>query len=169
MGHYAQYRRLVASRPVDPQAYEAYLKGRYYSSKRTEKEVKESIEYFQQAVKKDPNYAPAYSGMADAYALLGYRGNLPSDEALLNAKPAALKAIELDDSLADAHASLAFIAETLEWDWPSAEREYKRALKLNPSYAAAHNWYAGYLMYFGRFEEGLAEANSKENKVKEAE
>jgi serine/threonine protein kinase/tetratricopeptide (TPR) repeat protein len=150
--------RLVGSRPVDPQAYEAYLKGRYYSSKRTEKEVKESIEYFQQAVKKDPNYAPAYSGMADAYALLGYRGNLPSDEALLNAKPAALKAVELDDSLADAHASLAFIAETLEWDWPSAEREYKRALKLNPSYAAAHNWYAGYLMYFGRFEEGLAEA-----------
>ena len=150
--------RLVGSRPVDPQAYEAYLKGRYYSSKRTEKEVKESIEYFQQAVKKDPNYAPAYSGMADAYALLGYRGNLPSDEALLNAKPAALKAVELDDSLADAHASLAFIAETLEWDWPSAEREYKRALELNPSYAAAHNWYAGYLMYFGRFEEGLAEA-----------
>jgi eukaryotic-like serine/threonine-protein kinase len=150
--------RLAGARPVDPKAYEAYLKGRYHSSKRTEKEVKESIEYFHQAIEKNPNYAPAYSGMADAYALLGYRGELPSNEALSKGKPAALKAVELDDSLAEAHASLAFIAETLEWDWPTAEREYKRALELNPGYAAAHNWYAGYLMYLGRFEEGIAEA-----------
>jgi serine/threonine protein kinase len=147
-----------ASRPVDPQAYEAYLKGRYYSSKRTEKDVKESVGYFQQAIDKDPNYAPAYSGMADAYALLGYRGELPSKEALSRGKAAALKALELDDSLAEAHASLAFIAETLEWDWPTAEREYKRALELNPGYATAHNWYAGYLMYLSRFEEGITEA-----------
>lgn len=128
-----------ASRPVDPQAFEAYLKGRYYSSKRTEKDVKESVGYFQQAIDKDPNYAPAYSGVADAYALLGYRGGLPSKEALSRGKAAALKALELDDSLAEAHASLAFIAETLEWDWQSAEREYKRALELNPGYAIAHN------------------------------
>jgi TolB-like protein len=150
--------RPAGARPVDPKAYEAYLKGRYHSSKRTEKEVKESIEHFHQAIEKNPNYAPAYSGMADAYALLGYRGELPSNEALSKGKPAALKAVELDDSLAEAHASLAFIAETLEWDWPTAEREYKRALELNPGYAAAHNWYAGYLMYLGRFEEGIAEA-----------
>ena len=150
--------RLASSRPVDPEAYEAYLKGRYYSSKRTEKEVKKSIEYFQQAINRDPNYASAYSGTADAYALLGYRGNLPSNEALSKGKTAALRAVELDDSLAEAHASLAFIAETHEWDWPTAEREYKRALELNPGYAAGHNWYAGYLMYFGRFEEGIAEA-----------
>jgi len=150
--------RLASSRPVDPEAYEDYLKGHYYSSKRTEKELKKSIDYFQQAIKKDPNYAPAYSGMADAYALMGYRGNLPSSEALSTGKAAALKAVEMDDSLADAHASLAFIAETLEWDWPAAEREYKRALELNPGYAEAHNWYAGYLMYLGRFDEGIAEA-----------
>ena len=150
--------RLTGSRPVDPEAYEAYLKGRYYSSKRTEKDLKKSIEYFQQAIEKDPNYASAYSGMADAYALLGFRGNLPSNEALSKAKAAALKAVELDDSLADAHASLAFIAEIHEWDWATAEREYKRALELNPGYAAGHNWYAGYLMYVGRFEEGIAEA-----------
>ena len=150
--------RPANSRPVDPEAYEAYLKGRYYSSKRTEKELKKSIEYFQQAIKKDPNYASAYSGMADAYALLGYRGNLPSNEAMSKGKAAALKAVELDDSLAEAHASLAFIAETHEWDWPTAEREYKRALELNPGYAAGRNWYAGYLMYVGRFEEGIAEA-----------
>ena len=150
--------RLTGSRPVDPEAYEAYLKGRYYASKRTEKDLKKSIEYFQQAIEKDPNYASAYSGMADAYALLGFRGNLPSNEALSKAKAAALKAVELDDSLADAHASLAFIAEIHEWDWATAEREYKRALELNPGYAAGHNWYAGYLMYVGRFDEGIAEA-----------
>jgi len=150
--------RLASSRPVDPEAYETYLKGRYYSSKRTEKDLKKSIEYFQQAIKKDPDYAPAYSGMADAYTLLGYRGILPSNEALPRGKAAALKAVELDDSLAEAHASLAFIAETHEWDWPTAEREYKRALELNPGYAAGHNWYAGYLMYVGRFEEGIVEA-----------
>jgi serine/threonine-protein kinase len=150
--------RLASSRPVDPEAYEANLKGRYYSGKRTEKEVKKSIEYFQQAIEKDPNYASAYSGMADAYALLGYRGWLPSNEALSRGKAAALKAVGLDDSLAEAHASLAFIAETLEWDWPTAEREYKRALELNSGYAEGHNWYAGYLMYLGRFEEGITEA-----------
>ena len=150
--------RLAGSRPVDPEAYEAYLKGHYYASKRTEKDLKKSIEYFQQAIEKDPNYASAYSGMADAYALLGFRGNLPSNDALSKAKEAALKAVKLDDSLAEAHASLAFIAEIHEWDWATAEREYKRALELNPGYAAGHNWYAGYLMYVGRFDEGIAEA-----------
>jgi TolB-like protein/DNA-binding winged helix-turn-helix (wHTH) protein/Tfp pilus assembly protein PilF len=150
--------RLGGARMVDPEAHEAYLKGRYYSNKRTAKELKKSIEYFQQAIEKDPDYGSAFSGMADAYALLGYRGDLPSKEALSLAKPAALKAVALDDTLAEAHASLAFISETYEWDWPTAEREYKRALGLNPGYAAGHNWYAGYLMYLGRFDEGIAEA-----------
>ncbi|MFZ0818491.1 MAG: protein kinase [Candidatus Acidiferrales bacterium] len=149
---------LASARPVDPVAYEAYLRGRYYLGKRKENEEKESIQYFQQAIEKDPNYAAAYSGIADAYTLLGYRGDLPSNEALSKGKAAALKAIELDDSLAEAHTSLAFLAETHEWDWPTAEREYKRALELNPSYAEGHNWYAGYLMYVGRFEEGIVEA-----------
>jgi TolB-like protein/Flp pilus assembly protein TadD len=150
--------RLGRVRMIDPEAHEAYLMGRYYSNKRTEKEVRKSIECFQQAIEKDPDYAPAYSGIADAYTLLGYRGNLSAKEALSKGKAAALKAIALDDTLAEAHASLAFIAETHEWDWPTAEQEYKHALELNPGSAAAHSWYAGCLMYLGRFEEGIAEA-----------
>ncbi|MGC2401779.1 MAG: tetratricopeptide repeat protein, partial [Acidobacteriaceae bacterium] len=150
--------RLVSGRPVDPQAYENYLKGRYYFNQRTEDALHKSIASFQQAVTSDPGYAPAYSGLAEAYAMLGFRGGLPSKDALSGAKKAALKAIELDDSLAEPHASLAFIAETYDWDWPGAEREYQQALELNPSYAQAHNWYAGYLTYTGRFNEGIAEA-----------
>jgi len=150
--------RLVSEPPVDPQAYENYLKGRYYFSQRTDDALHKSIASFQQAITSDPGYAPAYSGLAEAYAMLGFRGGLPSKDALSGAKKAALKAIELDNSLAEPHASLAFIAETYDWDWPGAEREYKQALELNPSYAQAHNWYAGYLTYTGRFNEGIAEA-----------
>ena len=149
---------LESAPTVDPEAHENYLKGRYYSNQRSEEALRRSIVYYQQALAIDPNYALAYCGLADTYALLGYRGHIVSKDALLQAKTAALKAIELDDKLAEAHASLAFIAETHEWDWPTAEREYKRALELNPGYASAHNWYAGYLMYVGRFEEGIAEA-----------
>jgi TolB-like protein len=147
--------RLASGRPVDPRAYENYLKGRYYFSQRTEDALHKSIASFQQAVTSDPAYAPAYSGLAETYAMLGFRGSMPSKDALSAAKKAALKAIELDDSLAEPHASLAFIAETYDWDWPGAERQYKQALQLNPSYAQAHNWYAGYLTYTGRFYEGL--------------
>ena len=150
--------RLASGRPVDPRAYENYLKGRYYFSQRTEDALHKSIASFQQAITSDPAYAPAYSGLAEAYAMLGFRGSMPSKDALSGAKKAALKAIELDDSLAEPHASLAFIAETYDWDWPGAERQYKQALQLNPSYAQAHNWYAGYLTYTGRFNEGIAEA-----------
>src|SRR5271166_228855 len=150
--------RLASSSPVDPEAYENYLKGRYYFSQRTEDALHKSIASFQQAIASDPAYAPAYSGLGEAYAMLGFRGGLPSKDALSGAKKAALKAIELDDGLAEPHASLAFIAETYEWDWPAAEREYKQALELNPGYAQAHNWYAGYLTYTGRFNEGVAEA-----------
>ena len=149
----------LASRPtVDPQAYENYLKGRYYFSQRTEDALHKSIASFQQAITSDPGYAPAYSGLAEAYAMLGFRGGFPSKDALSGARKAALKAIELDNSLAEPHASLAFIEETYDWDWPAAEREYKQALELNPGYAPAHNWYAGYLTYTGRFNEGIAEA-----------
>jgi TolB-like protein len=150
--------RLASRPPVDPQAYESYLRGRYYFNQRTEDALHKSIASFQQAIRSDPGYAPAYSGLAEAYAMLGFRGGLPSKDALSAAKKAALKAIELDDALAEPHASLAFIAETYEWDWPAAEREYKQALELNPGYAQAHNWYGGYLTYTGRFNEGVAEA-----------
>jgi TolB-like protein/Tfp pilus assembly protein PilF len=150
--------RLASKVPVDPEAYEDYLRGRYYFNQRTEDALHKSIASFQQTIARDPGYAPAYSGVAEAYAMLGFRGGLASKDALLAAKKAALKAIELDDVLAEPHASLAFIAETYEWDWTAAEREYKHALELNPGYAQAHNWYGGYLTYTGRFNEGVAEA-----------
>jgi len=154
-----QKRETVAgTRAADPEAHENYLKGRYYFNKRTENALEKSISFFQQAIAQDPTYAPAYCGLADAYALLGYRGHILSRDALLRAKAAASKAVELDDTLADSHASLAFIAETLEWDWPQAEREYRRALELDPGNARAHHWYAGYLIYIGKFDEGIAEA-----------
>src|SRR6266852_3893163 len=149
---------LAPTRAVDPEAHEDYLKGRYYFNQRTADALNKSIAYFQQAISRDPSYALAYSGLADAYALLGFRGRFPSKDALSRAKAAALKAIAADDTLAEPHASLAFIAETHEWDWATAEREYKRALELNPGDARAHHWYAGYLMYVGRSEEGIAEA-----------
>ena len=148
----------AAARAVDPQVLESYMKGRYYLNQRTGDAMNRSIGYFQQAIDKDPGYALAYCGLADAYALLGFHGGIPSKDALSRAKAAALKAIELDNTLAEPHASLAFIAETHEWDWATAEREYKRALELNPGDARAHHWYAGYLMYVGRFDEGIAEA-----------
>jgi len=116
---------------VGPEAYEDYLKGRYYFNQRTEDALNKSIANFQQAIAREPNYGLAYSGLADAYALLGFRGSFPSKDALSRAKAAASKAVEIDDTLAEAHASLAFIAETYEWDWATAEREYKRALELN--------------------------------------
>jgi TolB-like protein/Tfp pilus assembly protein PilF len=149
---------LAHARVVDFEAHEDYLKGRYYFNQRTQDGMTKSIGYFQQAIAKDPSYALAYSGLADDYAVLGFRGNLPSKDTLSRAKASALKAIELDDTLGEPHASLAFIAETHEWDWATAEREYKRALELNPGDARAHHWYAGYLMYVGRFDEGIAEA-----------
>ncbi|HEU5336679.1 MAG TPA: tetratricopeptide repeat protein, partial [Terriglobales bacterium] len=142
---------------VDPEAHESYLKGRYYFAQRTESALQRSIAYFQTAIAADPSYAPAYSGLADAYALLGFRGGIPSQQALTRAKAAALKAIALDGTLSQPHASLAFIAETYEWDWATAERQYKQALALNPGNARAHHWYAGYLMYVGRFDEGIAQ------------
>lgn len=148
---------LTVARAVDPQAQENYLEGRYYLNQRTEDSMNRSVVYFQQAIARDPNYALAYCGLADAYALLGFRGGFPSKDALLRAKAAALKAIELDDTLGEAHASLAFISEIQEWDWATAEREYKRALELNPGDARGHHWYAGYLMYVGRFAEGIDE------------
>jgi len=150
--------RLVAVRTVLPEVYESYLKGRYYFNQRTGDALNKSIASFQQAIARDSGYALAYSGLADAYAMLGFRGGFPSKDALSRAKTAALKAIELDETLAEPHASLAFIAETHEWDWATAEREYKRALELNPGEARTHNWYAGYLMYVGRFDDGISEA-----------
>jgi TolB-like protein/Tfp pilus assembly protein PilF len=150
--------RLASRQTVDPEAHENYLKGLYYFNQRTEDGLSKSIVSFEKAVAEDPKYALAYSGLADAYAMLGFRGAFPSKDALSQAKSSALKAIQLDGTLAEPHVSLAFIAETHEWDWPTAEREYQRALELDPGDARAHNWYAGYLTYVGRLDDGISEA-----------
>jgi len=140
------------------EAYNLYLKGRYYWNMRTGKNLKKSIEYFKQAIEKDPTYALAYGGIADCYNLLGYYNYLSPQEAYSRAKAAAGKALELDDTLAEAHSSLAFVKEFYDWDWLGAEREYKRAIALHPSYATAHQWYSGYLSAMGRHKESIVEA-----------
>jgi TolB-like protein/DNA-binding winged helix-turn-helix (wHTH) protein/Tfp pilus assembly protein PilF len=147
----------VATHQVDSATYDDYLIGRYYFNQRTPDAVNKSIAHFEQAISRDPKFALAYSGLADDYALLGYRGAFPSKPALAQAKAAALKAIELDPALAEPHTSLAFIAETYEWDWASSEQEYKRAIALNPNDSRAHHFYASYLTYVGRFDEGIEE------------
>jgi len=144
---------------VNPDAYEAYLKGRYFWNTRTADGLKKAKEYFDEAVAEAPDYAQAYSGLADTYALLGdwEYGVLPSKEALPRAKAAAIKAIDLDNTLGEAHTSLAFALSSFDWDWPSAENEFRRALELNPGYATAHHWYAWQLSILGRHGEAIAE------------
>jgi TolB-like protein/Flp pilus assembly protein TadD len=149
--------RLASARPVNPDAHEAYLKGRYFWNKRTEEGLKKGIDFFGQALEKDPAYALAYTGLADCYYLLADYRFVPWKEAYPRAKGAATKALELDETLAEAHTSLALIKDRYEWDWPGAEREFKRAIELNPNYATAHHWYSNYLEEMGRHDEAIAE------------
>ena len=150
----AERQRLAKRYTSDTEAYQLYLKGRYYWNKRTEEGMARGIAYFQQAIAKDPRYALAYAGLADCY-LLSY--DMPPKEALQKVKVAATRALELDDTLAEAHASMAFARFFYEWDWLGAEREFKRSLELNPSYATAHHWYGEYLEARGQFDEAIAE------------
>lgn len=152
-------------RIVNPQAYESYLKGRYFWNKRTAEGLKVALAYFNQAIDEDPKYAQSYSGLADTYALLGdwqYAVMMPK-EALPKAKAAAIKALELDSSLGEAHNSLAFCLDGFDWDFPSAGKEFQRALELNPGYATAHHWYAWHLSLLGRYDEAIAEMRKAEN------
>jgi TolB-like protein/DNA-binding winged helix-turn-helix (wHTH) protein/Tfp pilus assembly protein PilF len=151
--------RLNSQSKVNPEAYAAYLHGRFYWYKRTVEDFHRSIQYYEQAIAQDPNYAPAYAGLADAYALLGSSPNdaLPPNEAMPKAKAAAQKALQLDDGLAEAHASLAYVSMVYDWDWSTAEKEFHRAIDLNPNYATAHEWYAEFLAARGRGAEALEE------------
>jgi TolB-like protein/DNA-binding winged helix-turn-helix (wHTH) protein/Tfp pilus assembly protein PilF len=141
------------------EAQEAYLKGRYFWNRRTETDYLTAISWFEEAVGYDPDYAAAYAGLADAYALLGSmpNGEIARAVAMPRAKAAAEKALELNASLADAHASLAFVKMHYEWDWAGAEHEFRRAIELNPNYATAHHWYAYDLFATGRADEAVAE------------
>ena len=148
-----------ASRPLNPNSYEAYIKGRFFWNKRTEQGHLKAIDYFNQAVAADPEYAQAYSGLADAYALLGSNPTtaITRHDAMERARAAALKAIAINDTLAEAHTSLAFVYWHYDWNWAAAENEFQRALQLNPSYATAHHWYAYYLLSQSRTDQALEE------------
>jgi TolB-like protein/DNA-binding winged helix-turn-helix (wHTH) protein/tetratricopeptide (TPR) repeat protein len=150
---------------LNPGAYEAYLKGRYFWNKRTGEGLKKAIEYFSQAIEADPAYAEAYSGLADAYALSGdwEYGVLSPQVAFREAKAAATKALALDKNLAEAHTSLAFVLDLYGWDWKTAEAEYKLAIGLKPNYATAHLWYAWHLMVMGQTSEGISELRMAES------
>jgi TolB-like protein/DNA-binding winged helix-turn-helix (wHTH) protein/Tfp pilus assembly protein PilF len=140
------------------EAYDLYLKGRYFWNKRTLEGFRQAAGYFQQAIDKDPNYGRAYAGLADTFSLMStwYLG--PQNELMPKARTAALRALELDESLAEAHASLALIKENYDYDWPGSEKEFRRAIQLDPQYASAHQWYAEFLSWQGRFQEAFAES-----------
>ena len=149
--------RLASARPLNPEAYALYLQGRYYFSKRTLPAFDKSIQLFKQVLEKEPGSALAYAGLAESYGISPfYSGALPR-VSFPKAKAAALKALELDGSLAEAHAALAFVLNYWDWDWLAAERELKRAIELNPNYVVAHHWYAEYLGAMGRHEQAIAE------------
>jgi serine/threonine protein kinase/TolB-like protein/Tfp pilus assembly protein PilF len=152
-------RKGAQPRQVNPEAYLAYSYGRYYWNKRTPEGFQKGIEYFQRAISKDPTYAPAFAGLADAYALLGSAGYdvLPPRQAMPKAKEAALEAVKLDNSLAEGHTALGYVRLSYDWNLPAAERELKQAIALNPSYATAHHWYAHYFLAKGHPEQALAE------------
>jgi tetratricopeptide (TPR) repeat protein len=154
----AEQEHLASPRPVNPAAHEAYLKGRYFWNKRTRFGLEEGHRHFERAVELDPRYALAYVGIADSYTMLSTYNIIPPREANPKAKTAALRALEIDNTLAEAHASLAFINHFYDWNWAAAREGFLRALELNPRYGEAHRWYANHLSSFGRHEEAIAEA-----------
>ena len=150
--------RLARAHPVDPEAYEAYLRGRYFWNKRTEDGYKKAIAYFEQALENDPGYAVAWAGLADCYNLLANYDFLTPKEGFPKAKAAATKALELDETPAEGHASLGYVKDNYEWDWPGAEREIKRAIELAPNRADFHGLHADFLVSMGRLEDAEAAA-----------
>jgi len=150
---------------VNPEAYEDYLKGRYFWNKRTPDGLKKAIDYFNQAIAKDPSYAQAYSGLASSYVILGawQYALMDPKQAYPQAKAAATKALELDNTLGEAHTSLALSTDMFVWDWEAAEREYRRGIELNPGYATGHQWYAEHLSETGRNDEAIAEIRKAES------
>ena len=140
------------------EAFQSYLRGRYFLGRRTATDLEQAIENFNKAIELDGTFAPAYAGLADAYNLLGTYGSLPPNEAFPKARNAAEQALRIDDSLAEAHTSLAYVKHRYEWDWSGAESEFKRAIELDPNYAPAHQWYSSFLVASGRSVNAIAEA-----------
>ena len=153
--------RLASARSVRPESYQDYLRGRYFFNRKTEVALKQALGYFQRAIAADPGYAPAYTGLADCYWSLGASatvGGLPPRQTMPDAKAAALKALEIDGTLAEAHSSLAMVHLLYDWDLAASEKEFRRALELDPEYTTAHHWYSHCLIALGRTEESLAES-----------
>jgi tetratricopeptide (TPR) repeat protein len=151
----------AAKAPLTPQAYQAYdsyLKGLFFWNQRTEPAFRQAIRYFQEAIAKDPNYAPAYAGLANSYTLLTGYSAAPAAEYMPKARTAALRALQIDNNLPEAHVALALILASYDWDWEASEKEYRRGIELNPNYATAHHWFAELLMWLGRFDEALRES-----------
>ena len=148
--------RLSKNYTRDPEAYQLYVTGRYFWNHRNEEGLKKAIDYFQRAIMRDPNYALAYAGLADSYVLLNFYSAIPLKEAFPKAKVAAERAVQIDDTLAEAHTPLAHVKYSYDWDWQGADWEFKRAIELNPNYATAHQWYAEYLALMGRTDESIA-------------
>src|ERR1700722_12336822 len=144
--------------PQNYEAYDLYLKGQFFWNKRTVEGFERAIDYYQQAIAKDPNYARAYAGLADSYALIASYSAASPSEYMPKARAAALRALELDKDLPEAHTALALIVQNYDYDWQTAGREFQRAIELNPNYATAHHWYAEHLMWRGRFDEALRES-----------
>jgi tetratricopeptide (TPR) repeat protein len=149
---------MARSRTVNPQAYLAYAKGRFLWNRRTEQDMQKAIGYFQEAIEKDHDYALAYDGLADCWVALGWYAYLSPTQTFPHAKEAVNRALTLDDSLAEAHTSLAFVSVYWDRDWRKAEREFRRAIELNPNYANGHHWYAEFLSLLGRHEQAIAES-----------
>jgi tetratricopeptide (TPR) repeat protein len=148
--------RLTGKRHTESNgAYQSYLRGRFHWNKRTGEAIRRAIEHFNQAIEQDPGYALAYAGLADCYVVPA--NPLPPRERMPRARAAAMRALELDETLGEAHTTLARVLTLYDWDWAGAEREFKRAIELNPRYAVAHQWYGGYLVAMGRHDESLAE------------
>ena len=149
--------RLARPRTIDPEAYHSYLKGRYHWEKRSEEGLKRALHFFQEAIERDPTYAPAYAGIADYYITLGNYNLADSHESYPKGKAAALRALEMDPGSAEAYTSLGTVKGSYEWDREGAERDFRRAIGLNPNYATAHHWFADHLVSLKRFDEGMAE------------
>jgi serine/threonine-protein kinase len=150
--------QLTSGRTADVEAYHFYLRGRHLWNKRTPADLRDSLHYFEEAIGRDQSYALAYAGLADSYNLLGYYSILAPKKTFPKARVAAQQALEIDDTLAEAHCSLAFVMLLHDWDWRGAEREFRRTLELNPGYATAHHWFAEHLTLTGRQDEAVTQA-----------
>jgi DNA-binding winged helix-turn-helix (wHTH) protein/TolB-like protein len=153
-----EQKRLLAKRYTNnAEAYQSYLKGRYFWSRRSEQDLSKAIGFFEQAIKEDPGYGLGYVGLADSYSILGWYGRIEPSAAYPRAKQAAARALEIDDALGEAHASMGLIHANYDWSWAGAEAEYKRAIALNAGYTAVHQWYGQLLAMLGRHDEAIAE------------